>query len=184
MVEIILFWLLNIIKWYVVLINASWNPIFLSHIYHFTNIGLYSQSYDFSSSHVWMWELDDKEGWALKIWCFRTVVLEKTLENPLDSKEIRVARPKQYKPWICIGKTDAEAPILWPPDVNSQFTRKDLDAEKDWMQGEKGMTEDEMVGWYHWLNEHEFKQTPGDGEGQGGLACCNSWSHRESDMTW
>ena len=108
----------------------------------------YSQSYGFSSSHIWMWELDHKEHWALKNWCFWTVVLEKTLESPLNYKEIKPVHPKGNQSWIFIGKTDAEAeaPILWPPDVKkSQLIRKYLDAGKDWRQEEKGTTEDEMV---------------------------------------
>ena len=111
------------------------------------------------SIHVWMWELDYKESWELKNWCFWTVVLEKTLENPLDSKEIKPVHPKGDQSWIFIGRTDAEAEalILWPPDAKNWLTGKDPDAGKDWRQ-EKGMTEDEMVGWHHWLNGHEFEQ--------------------------
>ena len=115
-----------------------------------------SQSYVFSRSQVWMWELNHKEGWALKNWCFWTVVLEKTLEIPLNSKEIQPVNPKGNQSWIFIGKTDAEAPILLPPDVNSRLIRKDSDAGKDWGQEEKRVTEDEIVGWPHWLNEHDF----------------------------
>ena len=113
-----------------------------------------------------MWELDHKEGWAPKNWWFQTLVLEKTLKSPLDNKEIKPVNPKGNQSWIFIGRTDAEAeaPILWPPDVKSWLTGKDPDAGKDWMQQEKGVTKDEMVGWHHWLNEHEFKQTPGDTE--------------------
>ena len=127
-----------------------------------------------------MWELDHKEGWALKNWCFWTVVLEKTLESPLDCKEIQPVNPKGNQPWIFIGRTDAEteAPLLWPPDVKTWFIRKDPDAGKDWGQEEKGMTEDEIVGWHHWLNGHEFEQASGDGEGQGSLVCCNPWECR------
>ena len=119
---------------------------------------LYNQSYGFSSSYVWMWELDNKEGWALKNWCFQIVVLKKTLESPLDFKEIKPVNPKRNQLWIVIGRTDAEAevPILWPPDVKSWFIGKDPDSGKDWRQ-EKGMTENEMVGWHHWLNGHEFE---------------------------
>ena len=125
--------------------------------------GPYSQSYGFSSSHVWMWELDHKEGWALKNWCFWTVVLKKTLESPLDCKEIQPVHPKGKQFWIFIGRTDAkaEAPILWPPDAKNLFIGKDPDAGKDWRQEEKGMTEDEMVGWHHRLDGHEFEQVPG-----------------------
>ena len=130
----------------------------------------------FSSSHVQMWELDHKEGWASKNWCFQTVVLGKILESPFDSKEIKPVNPKGNQSWIFIG-TDAEteALILWPTDVKSQLIRKDSDAGKDWRQEEKGTKEDEMVGWHHWLDGHEFSQAPGDGEGQG--------SHKESDTT-
>ena len=115
-----------------------------------------------------MWELDHKEGWAPKNCCFWTVVLEKPLESPLYSKEIKPVNPKGNQPWICIGKTDAEVevPIVWPPDVKSWLIRKDLDARRDGRQKEKGMTEDEMVGWHHWPNGHELEQTPGDDEGQ------------------
>ena len=117
-----------------------------------------AQSYDFSSSHVWMWELDHKEGWVLKNGCFWTVVLEKTLESPLDCKEIKPVNPKGNQPWIFIGWTDSEAgaPIVWPPDAKSQLIRKDPDAGKDWRQEEKGTTEDETVGWHHWLNGHKL----------------------------
>ena len=106
----------------------------------------------FSSNHVWLWELDYKESWVPKNWRFLTVVLEKTLESPLDSKEIKPVNPKRNKPWVGTGRTDAEAPILWPPDAKSQLTVKDLDAGKDGREEEKGVTEDEMVGWHHWLN--------------------------------
>ena len=130
---------------------------------------------------VAMWELDYKESWVPKNWCFWTVVLEKTLESPLDCKEIKPVNPKENQSWIFIGKTDAEAkaPILRPPDVKSQLFRRDSDAGEDWRQEEKGMTEDEIVGWHHWLNGHG--QIPGDGEGQGSPTCWNSWAHKESD---
>ena len=110
-------------------------------------------------------------------------MLEKTLESPLDSKEIKPVNPKGNQPWIVIGRTDAEAPILWPPDVKSQLIGKDPDAEKDWSQEEKGTTEDEMVGWHHRLNGHEFEQTLGDSEGQESLVCCSPWGRKESDTT-
>ena len=139
----------------------------------FANKGLSSQSYGFSSSHVWMWELDLKESWALKNWCFWTVVLEKTLESPLDCKEIQLVHPKGNQSRISIGKTDAETPTLWPPDVKNWLTGEDPDAGKDWRWEEKGLTEDEMVGWHHQLNEHEFEQALGFGDGQGSLACCS-----------
>ena len=123
-----------------------------------------------------MWELDYKESWALKNWCFWTVVLEKTLESPLDCKEIQPVHPKGDQSWVFVGRTDVEAetPVLWPPDVKSWLIWKDPDAGKDWRQ-EKRMTEDEMVGWHHWLGGHEFEQALGAGEGQGSLACCSSW---------
>ena len=151
--------------------------------HHFADKGLYSQSYGFSSSYIWIWELDHKEGWAPKNGCFRIVVLDKTLESPLDSKEIKPVNLKGNKSWILIGRTDAEAPILWPPDVKSWLIRKDPDAGKDWRQEEKGMIEDEMVGWHHQFNGHDFEQAPGGGEGQGGLAYCTSWGHEESNTT-
>ena len=121
--------------------------------HYFANKGLSSQGYDFSSSHVWMWELDYKEIWAQKNWCLWTVVLEKTLESPLDCKDIQPVHPKGTQSW-----TDVEAAtaILWLPDVKSWLIWKDPDAGKDWRHEEKGMTEDEMVGWHHWLNGHEF----------------------------
>ena len=139
----------------------------------------------FSSSHVWMWESDHKEGWAPKNWYFWTAMSEKTLESPLDSKEIEPINPKGNQSWIFIGKTDAETetPVLCPPDVKSQLIRKDPDTGKDWRQEGKGMNEDKMVGWHHWLNGHEFEQAPGDGEGQESLVCCIPWGCEESDMT-
>ena len=131
-----------------------------------------------------MWELDHKEDWAPKNWCFWTVVLEKTLESPLDSKEIKPVQPKGSQSWVFIGRTDAEAviPVLGPPDAKSWLIRKDSDAGEDWRQEEKGMTEDKMVGWYHQLNGHEFEQAP-LGKGQGGLACCSPRGQKESGMT-
>ena len=127
-----------------------------------------------------MQELDHKEGWAPKNWCFQTVVLEKTLESPLDSKEIKPVNPKGNQPWIFIGRTDteAEALIFWPPDAENRLIEKDSAAGKDWRQKEKGTTEDEMVGWHHWLNEYEFEQFLGDSEGQGSLACCSPRGRR------
>ena len=121
--------------------------------YYFADKGLTSQSYGFSSSHVWMWELGHKESWAPKNWCFWTVVLEKTLENPLDWKEIKPVRLKGDQSWIFIGRTDAEAevPILSPPVARNWLIGKDADAGKDWRQQERGTTEGERVGWYHWL---------------------------------
>ena len=133
----------------------------------FVNKGLSSQGYGFSCGHVWMWELDYKESWAPKNWCFWTVVLEKTLESPLDFKEIKPFNSKGNESLIFIGRTDVEAetPILWPPDVKSWLIWKDPDAGKDWGQKEKGMTEDEVVGWHHRLNGHEFEWTLGVGDG-------------------
>ena len=126
--------------------------------HYFANKCLSSQGYGFSSSHVWMWELDYKESWVLKNWCFCTVVLEKTLESPLDCKEIQPVHPKGDQSWVFIGRTDAEAetPILWPLDAKSWLIWKDPDAGKDWGQEEKGMTEDKMVGWHHQLSGHGF----------------------------
>ena len=132
-----------------------------------------------------MWELNYKEGWVLNNWCFQIVVLEKTLESPLDTREIKPVNPKWNQPWIFIGRTDAEAetPILWQPDAKNSLFGKDPDAGKDWRQKEKGMTEDEMVGWHHWLGGHEFEQTPGAGDRQGSLACYSPWGRKELDMT-
>ena len=132
-----------------------------------------------------MWELDYKESWEPKNWCFWTVVLEKTLESPLDSKMIQPVHPKGDQSWVFFGRTDVEAetPILWPPDVKSWLIWKNPDARKDWCQEEKGTTEEEMVGRHHRLNGHGFEWTLGVGDGQGGLACCGSWGCKESDMT-
>ena len=153
--------------------------------HYFVSKGPSSQGFGFSSGHVWVWELDYKESWALKNWCFWTVVLEKTLESPLDCKEIQPDHPKGDQSWMFIGRTDAEAetPILWPPDAESWLIWKDPDAEKDWGQEEKGMTEDEMAGWHHRHNGHGFGWTLGVGDGQGGLACCSSWGRKELDTT-
>ena len=153
--------------------------------HYFANKGLSSQGNGFSSGHVWMWELNCKESWALKYWCFGTVVFEKTLESPLDHKEIQPVHPKGDQSWVFIGMTDAEAETadLWPPDAKRGLIWKDPDAGKDWWQEEKGTTEDEMVGWHHWLNGLGFGWTPGVGDGQGGLACFGSWGHKKSDTT-
>ena len=131
-----------------------------------------------------MWELNYKESWVPKNGCFWTVVL-KTLENPLDCKEIQPVHPKGNQSWIFIGRIDAEAEtiIFWPPDVKNWLIWKDPDARKDWRQEEKGMTEDEMVGWHYRLNGHEFEWALGVHDGQGGPACCDSWGRKESDMT-
>ena len=132
-----------------------------------------------------MWELDYKKAWVLKNWCFWTVMLEKTLKSPVDSKAIKLVNPKGNQPWIFTGTTDADAevPILWPPDAENWLIGKDPDGGKDWRQEDKGATEDEMVGWHHQLDGHEFEQTLGDSEGQGSLTCCSSWGHKESDTT-
>ena len=150
------------------------------------NKGPYSQSYGFSTGHVQMWELDHKEGWAPKNWCFQTVVLDKTLQSSMENKEIKPVHPKGNQPWMFTGRTnaEAEASILWPPDAKSRLIGKDPDAGKDWGQEEKGTPEDEMVGWHHRFNGHEFEQTLGNSEGQGSLACCNPTGHKELDMTW
>ena len=123
-----------------------------------------------------MWDLDHKEGWALKNWCFQIVQLEKTLESPLDTKEIKAVSLKGNQSWIFIGRADAkaEAPILWTPDVKSRVIGKDPDSGKDWGQEGKGMVEDEMVGWHYWINGHECEQIAEDSEGQGSLVCCSS----------
>ena len=132
-----------------------------------------------------MLELDRKGSWAPKNWCFWSVVLEETLEIPLDCKEIKPVNPKGNQSWIFIGRTDseAEASILWPPDVKNWLLGKDLDAGKDWGQEEKEMSEDEMVGWHHRLHGHEFEQAPCIGDGQGSLVSYSPWGRKESDMT-
>ena len=151
--------------------------------HYFANKGPSSQGYGFSNGHLWMWELDYKESWAPKNWCFWTVVLEKTLKSPLDCKEIQPVHPKGNQSWMFIGRTDAEAetPILWPADVKSWLIWKDPDAGKDWRWEEKGTTEDEMVGWHHRLNGHGFGWTLGVGDGQRGLVCCSPWGHKQLD---
>ena len=132
-----------------------------------------------------MWELDCEESWAPKNWCFWTAVLEKTLKSPLDCKKFQLVHPKGDQSWVFTGRTDAKAetPILWPPHLKSWLIGKDSDAGKDWGQEEKGMTEDEMAGWHHRLDGHEFRRTPGVGDWQGGLACCDSWGRKELDTT-
>ena len=153
--------------------------------HYFTDKGPYSQSHGFSSGHVWKLELDYKEGGVPKNWCFWTAVLEKTLESPLNSKDINSVNPKGNQSWIFIGRTDAEAetPILWPHDAKYWLTGKDPDAGKDWGQEEKETTKDEMVGWHHRLDGRWFGCTPGVGDGWGGLVYCNSWGRKESDST-
>ena len=145
--------------------------------HYFDNKDSSSQSYGSSSSHVWMWVPQD--------WYFWTVVLEKILEGPLDCKEVQPVHPIGNQSWIFTGRTDAKAetPILWPPEGKNWLIGKDPDAGKDGKREEKGMTEDEMVGWHHRLNGHEFEQALRDGEGQGSLACCSRWGHKESDTT-
>ena len=145
--------------------------------HYFTNKGPSSQSYGFSSSHAWIWELNYKENWVPKNWCFWTVVLEKT-------PKIQPVHPEGDQSWIFIGRTDAEAetPILWPPDAKSLPIGKDPDAGKDWRQEKKGATEDEMLGWHHQLNGHEFEQALRVGDGQGSLVCCSPWGFKELDM--
>ena len=140
-----------------------------------------------SDTYCWYWPdytwTNLERCWVLKNWCFWIGVLEKTLESPLDCKEIKLVNPKGNQPWIFIGRTDAEAPILGLPDVKSRLIGKDSDAGKDWGQKEKGVTEDEMVGWHHRLDGRGLEWTPGDGDGQGGLVWCDSWGHNESDTT-
>ena len=143
---------------------TNWDSVFKSR--EITDKSPNSQSYGFSSSHVWIWELDHKDRWAPKNWCFWTVVLEKTLEKPLDCKEIQLVNPKGNQSWIFIGRTDAEAPILWPPDTKNWLMGKDPDVGKDWRQEEKGTTEDEMVGWHHWLDGLKFEQALGVDDGR------------------
>ena len=170
---------------FAVILNRIDSYCLWSVIVNIVNKGQSSQGYGFSSGHVWMWELDYKESWVPKNWCFWTVVLEKTLESPLNCKEIQQAHPKGDQSWVFIGRNDvkAETQILWPPDAKTWLIWKDSHAGKDWGQEEKGTTEDEMVRWHHRLNEHGFEWTPGVGDGQGGLACCGSWGRKESDMT-
>ena len=126
-----------------------------------------------------------KKSWATKNWCFWNVVTEKTLESPLDCKEIQSVHPKGNQSWIFIERTDAkaEAPILWPPDAKNWLIGKDPDAGQDWKQKEKGMAEDEIVGWYQWVNGHEFEQVLGVDDTQGNLVCCCPWGHKELDIT-
>ena len=130
-------------------------------------------------------ELDYKESWGQKNWCFWTVVLEKTLESPMDCNEIQSVRSEGDQSWVFLGRTDVEAktPILWPPHVKSWLIWKDTDSGRDWGQEEKGTTEDEIAGWHHWLDGCESEWTLGVGDGQRGLACCDSWGHKESDTT-
>ena len=153
--------------------------------HYFLNKDPSSQGYGFSSSHVWMWDLEDyKESWALKNWCFWTAVLEKILESPLDCKEIKPVHPKGNQSWIFIGRTDAKAetPVLWLPMRRTDPLEKTLMLGKT-ESGRRRGWQDEMVGWHHWHNGHEFEQALGVGDGQGSLACCSPWGHKELDMT-
>ena len=171
---------------------APWKKIYnrpRQHIkmqrHYFADKGQSSQSYSFSSGHVWMWEFNYKESLVPKNWCFWTVVLEKTLESPLDCKEIKPVHLKGNQSWILIGMTDGEveAPMLWPPDRKNWLIRKDPDAMKDWRQEEKVMIEDKMVRWHHWLDGLEFEQALRVSDGQRRLMCCRPWGYKESDMT-
>ena len=149
-------------------------------IHYFANKDLYTQSYGFSSSHVWMWEFYHK-GWLQQNWCFWTVVLEKALESPLDCKEIQPVNPKGNQFWLFIGRTDAEAEaILWPPDAKIWLIGRYRNAGKNWKQEKR--TDDEMVGWHHELKGYEFEQALGDSEGQGSLVCYSPWGCKDSDM--
>ena len=152
--------------------------------HYFANKGPSSQGYGFSSSHVWMWDLDYRKSWAPKSWCFLNVVLENTLESPLDCKEIQPIHSEEDQPWNFFGRSDAKAetPVLWPPHAKSWLIGKDFDTQRDWGK-EKGMTEDEMAEWHHWLNGRESEWTPGVDDGQGGLVCCYSWGRKESETT-
>ena len=152
--------------------------------HYFVNKGPSSQGYSFSSGHAWMRELDCEESWVPKNWCFWTVVLEKTLESPLDCKEIQRVHPNGDQSCMFFGRTDVEGetPILWPLDSKSWHIRKDPDAGKDWGQEDKGTTEDETVGWYHWPDGHGFGWTLGVGDGQDGVACCGLWGAKS--WTW
>ena len=165
----------NIISWTISMTARRKSTVFL----------LPNAEFFFSCGHVWMWELDCEEGWAPKTWCFWTLVLEKALESPLDCKEIQPVHSKGDQPRDFFGRNDAkaESPVLWPPHAKSWLIGKDYDAGRDWGQEEKGTTEDEMAGWHHWLDGRESQWTPGAGDGQGGLACCDSWGRKESDTT-
>ena len=171
---------------------CSWKKSYDQHRQHikkqrhyFANKGPSSQSYDFSSSHVWMWELEYKESWALKNWCLWTAALEKTLESPLDCKEFKPVHPKGNQSWILTGRTKAgaETPILWPPDADSWLIGKHPDAGKDWRQGEEEMTEDKLVGWHHRLDVHEFEEAPGVGEWQGSLVLQSMVTRRQTQLS-
>ena len=151
--------------------------------YYSANKDPYSQGYGLPSGHIWLWELDQKKAECQRIDAFSTVVLGKTPESPLDNKKIKPVNLKGDQPWIFTRRTDteAEAPVFWSSDVNRQLTGKLPDAGKDWGQKEKKASEDEMAEWHRWCRGHEVRQIPGDGEGQGGMACCSPWGHKESD---
>ena len=153
--------------------KKSYGQLIKKQRHYFANKGPSSQNYGFSSSHVCMWELDHKESWVLKNWCFRIVVLEKIPESPVDCKEIQPVHPKGNESWIFTGRTDAEAevPILWPLDAKNWFLGKDPSAGKDWKKEEKGTTENGMVGWHHQLDRYAFVYALGVGDGQGSLVC-------------
>ena len=151
--------------------------------HHFADKDLWSQSYSFSSSQVCIWELDHKECWVLKNWCFWTVGLEKTLESPLDCKETKPAHPKGNQSWIFIGRNDAESPVLWPPDAKSQLIGKDPSDGKDWRPKEKGVAEDEMVREHHQFNGHKSEEILGDSGRQGSLVFCSLWSCKRLNIT-
>ena len=151
--------------------------------HYFANKGPYSQGNDLPSGHVWLWQLDRTEGRTAKNWCFWTVVLEKTPESPLSSREIKPVTLKGFQPWIFTGRTEAEAPVFWSSDVHRRLTGKVPDSGKDRGQKEKRVSEDEMAGRHHQCNKYEIGQTVGDGEGQGGLVCYSPCGHKESDTT-
>ena len=164
---------------------ASWQESYkkLRQRHYSANKCLYSQGYGLPRGQVWLWKLDREEGRTPKNWCLWTVVLEKTPENPLDSKKIKPVNLKGNQFWMLVGRTDAEAeaPVFWSSDVNSWLIGKVPDAGKNWGQKEKRASDDEMTGWHHQWDGHELEQTLGDGEGQGGLACCSPWGHTELD---
>ena len=149
--------------------------------HYLANEGPSSQSYGFSRSHVWMWELDHKEGWVPKTWCFQAGCWRRLLRVPWTTRRLSQSILREINPEEDIGQNDAEAPKLWPPDVKSWLSGKDPDNGEDWRHEEKGMAE--MVGWYHWLNGHEFQQALEDSEGQRSLTCCSSWGRKELDTT-
>ena len=191
-VRLYFFGLQNHSRWWLQKTLTPWKESFdqpIQHIkkqrHYFANKGPSSQGYGFSSSHVWMWELDCEDSWMPKNWCFWTVVLEKTLESSLDCKEIQPVHSEGDQSWVFTGRNDAKAEtlVLWPLHAKSWLIGKNSDAGRVWGQEEKGTTEDEMAGWHHRLDGCEFDWTPGVGDGQGGLACCDSWRGKESDTT-